>query len=51
MDPSITLELAPFEGAEDNQTLTLKDHPAPSNGAGCGVAQRTIDISALRGET
>jgi len=24
MDPSITLELAPFEGAEDNQTLNTQ---------------------------
>ena len=44
--------LPPFEGAEDNQALLpLKNHSAPSNGAGKGVGLRSIDISLLRGAT
>ena len=33
IDPSIISRLAPFEGAEDNWTLPLDIHSAPSNGA------------------
>ena len=34
IDSSLTSRLAPFEGAEGGHAFPLKNHSAPSNGAG-----------------